>query len=121
MTQLVFVFLLGGVGCLLRFKLNDKVTFDFPLSTVIVNLVGCLFLGLLYSLEKKGIIIISKPMHIALMAGLMGGLTTYSGFGLDFLKLMDKGQSGLALTYILTTMGGGFVLVYVGHYIGAKL
>ena len=121
MTQLVFVFMLGGAGCLLRFKLNDKLNFNFPLSTVIVNLVGCLLLGVLYSLEKKGVIIISKPAHIALMAGLMGGLTTYLGFGLDFLKLMDKGQTSMAITYILTTLLGGFVFIYVGHYIGAKI
>ena len=63
----------------------------FFLATLAVNLVGCLLIGYLYGLF---LLRPEVPVEIrsGLMVGFLGGLTTFSSFSLDTLRLLESGQ-----------------------------
>lgn len=78
----------------------------FPWGTLAVNVLGSFVMGLLFVwLEARGMLRLA-PL---LMAGVLGGFTTFSAFSLDVLKLWEAGATGAAAGYVL-----GSVVLSVG-------
>lgn len=78
----------------------------FPWGTLAVNVLGSFVMGLLFVwLEARGMLRLA-PL---LMAGVLGGFTTFSAFSLDALKLWEAGATGAAAGYVL-----GSVVLSVG-------
>lgn len=118
MIKLLLSVSLGGVlGTLLRFGTGLWVTAHWPrhayLATLLVNLLGCLAIGYLYGyfLQRPELPV---ELRTALMVGLLGGLTTFSSFSLDTLKLVESGQVGLALGYLALSVFGGLLVAWLG-------
>jgi len=107
----------GAAGCLLRFFTANWVTAHWPQhfywATLAVNLVGCLLIGYLY-----GIFLLRPEVPLALRAGMvvgfLGGLTTFSSFSLDTLRLLESGQLAAALGYAGLSVLGGLLATWVG-------
>eukprot|EP01031_Cornospumella_fuschlensis_P020180 gene20180-biopygen16986 len=106
MIPLVLSVAVGGIaGTLLRFAAGNWVNAHWPrhfyLGTLAVNIVGCLLIGFLYGLFLQRP---EVPVEIraGLMVGFLGGLTTFSSFSLDTLRLLESGQLPLALGYAAT-------------------
>ena len=89
----------------------------FPWGTLAVNLAGCLLLGALMQAGEKSRI--SPTLLLALGTGVMGGFTTYSSFNFEVFRLLQEGQVRTAATYVLLTLGGGFLAGAAG-YTGAR-
>jgi CrcB protein len=101
LQNLIQVALGGAVGASMRYLTNVGVMrvigSGFPYATLIVNVLGSFLMGVLVVvLARKG------GNHLAplLMTGVLGGFTTFSAFSLDTLTLWERGQQGLALTYV---------------------
>lgn len=78
----------------------------FPWGTLAVNVLGSFVMGLLFVwLEARGMLRLA-PL---LMAGVLGGFTTFSAFSLDVLKLWEAGATAAAAGYVL-----GSVVLSVG-------
>jgi CrcB protein len=108
----------GGVlGTLLRFITTSWITASWPkhfyMGTLIVNYVGCLLIGVLY-----GLFLIRPDVPAELRAGLivgfLGGLTTFSSFSLDTLRLLEGGQALLAIGYATASVVGGLLATWAG-------
>jgi CrcB protein len=107
----------GLVGTLLRFATASWISANWPrhfyTATLAVNIVGCLLIGYLY-----GLFLLRPEVPIELRAGLMvgflGGLTTFSSFSLDTLRLLESGQVPLALGYAAITVFGGLLATWAG-------
>ena len=82
-------------------------------GTLLVNLVGCLLIGYLY-----GQFLLRPEVPLALRAGLivgfLGGLTTFSSFSLDTLRLLESGQILLAFGYLAFSVLGGLLATWGG-------
>ena len=100
----------GALGSVLRFLTVSWV--GSPLATMLVNVAGSFVMGALF-------VALSNRMHLQplLLAGLLGGFTTFSAFSLDALKLWQAGQSGPALAYVT----GSVVLSLLAVALGATL
>lgn len=73
----------------------------FPWGTLAVNVLGSFAMGLLFVwLEARGMLRLA-PL---LMAGVLGGFTTFSAFSLDALKLWESGAAGAAAGYVLASV-----------------
>jgi CrcB protein len=107
----------GALGSLLRFATANWVTAHWPqhffLATLAVNLVGCLLIGYLF-----GLFLLRPDLPLELRAGLivgfLGGLTTFSSFSLDTLRLLESGQLATALGYVMASVLVSLLATWAG-------
>lgn len=108
----IYVLIGGGLGAVSRFSLGKFFPFTvagIQLSTLLVNMLGCLLAGVLlhYSqtLESKALWII----------GFCGALTTFSAYMIEMAQLFEtKSFTTLALLWFLHH-GLCFALFYIGY------
>lgn len=106
---------LGGViGSVARHGVNiaaGRMMPGWPIGTVIVNVLGCLLMGILAALlAHRG----GQQLAPFLLTGLLGGFTTFSAFSLDALTLWERGQPGYALAYVLLSVVLSLAAVLAG-------
>ena len=122
--QLGLVALGGALGASGRFIVGGWLTrvagSGFPWGTLAVNLLGCFLAGLvLVWLEDRGA---SAPWWRAfLMVGVLGGLTTWSALVVELMLLGRSGAPGWAVGYVLASLAGSLVLLWLGLRAGALL
>ena len=49
-----------------------------------------------------------------MFVGVLGGLTTFSSFSLEVLRLLEAGQFGVAISYLLCSVLGGLGAAWLG-------
>lgn len=76
----------------------------FPWGTFTVNLVGCLILGGLTAAAETGL---SSQVAALVGTGFCGGLTTYSTFSYETLRLTEQKAWFHAGMYVLVTVVAG--------------
>src|SRR5687768_12187831 len=82
----------GAVGSVARHGVNVLVhgrwpMARFPFATLIVNVAGCLIIGLLAGLIMSERLTLRFYWREFLFVGILGGFTTFSTFGLDTITL----------------------------------
>lgn len=111
MTVLAVV-LGAAIGAPLRYLIDRAVQSrhesTFPWGTFLVNMIGCVLLGVLVGLSLD-----RGPMHL-LGTGLCGALTTYSTFGFETVRLVQERARALAVLNALASVLGGLGAAYVG-------
>lgn len=88
----------------------------FPWGTLIVNVVGCLVMGLFIEFVALRYSV-SNEIRTFLATGVLGGFTTFSAFSLDFAVLMERKAQGLALAYLGASVGLSILALFAGLYI----
>ena len=89
----------------------------WPWGTFTVNLVGCFVLGLLAGFALRGEV--GPEVRASVMAGFLGAFTTFSTFSLESMKLLKTSDSPTtAILYVLSSVGAGVVLSFVGYWLG---
>ncbi|PKO53450.1 MAG: fluoride efflux transporter CrcB [Betaproteobacteria bacterium HGW-Betaproteobacteria-20] len=97
-----------GLGLMLNATLPA-----LPLGTLVANLVGGYFMGLLmgvFSMTST----LSPELRLFLMTGLLGGLTTFSTFSAEAVTLLSRGQYGWAATHVLVHVLGSLAMTGLG-------
>lgn len=119
-TNILIVGLGGGVGSILRYLcqkwINESYQHNFPLATFLVNIFGCLLIGIFYALGEKGNIL-SPQTRLLLITGLCGGFTTFSTFAFENMNLLRTGDNFYFILYALGSVVLGIVAVYIGSFI----
>lgn len=117
--NLVIVFIGAGLGGVLRHLMNVGIPrllgSAFPFATLLVNISGCLLMGLLigYLTFRNGGEV--NPVHrLFLATGILGGYTTFSAFSLDAMLLVERGEMGLALLYVAGSVVLSLLAVFAG-------
>lgn len=114
----------GALGSVGRFLGSEWVSGlagrDFPWGTLAVNLLGSLLAGLLFAwlMGREGAV---AWVRLLLMVGVLGGFTTWSSFVLETLLLGRGSSVGIAGAYVLASLLGGLVLVWIGFRLGMVL
>jgi fluoride exporter len=62
----------------------------FPWGILAINLTGCWLMGLIFGLTSQRSIVISPALYTTLTTGFLGAYTTFSTYGLDTIKLLEK-------------------------------
>ncbi len=110
MRHFLYIGMGGFLGAILRYLISGGVqkwtrSADFPYGTLVVNLIGCLIIGMLTRMDEvRGIM--SREMRYFLFIGLLGAFTTYSTFGNEAINLINDRRLGAAIFYV----GGHVVL-----------
>ena len=115
----VAVAVLGGVGAIGRFLLDDAVSArlgsDFPLGTLAVNLSGAFVLGLLAGVALRG------DAQLAIGTALIGSYTTFSTWMLESHRLGEDGEPALLWLNIAVSVVAGIGAAALGRWIGGAL
>ena len=104
----------GSIGATLRGFINKIIPFQplqFSYGTFAINLLGCFFIGILWTKLNSEL---SKSFWIT---GILGGFTTFSGFGLEILRYLEAKEYGLMFGYAITSVVLGVIMVWVGQKI----
>ena len=84
----------------------------FPYGTLIVNLAGCFAIGaLMHTALTLGW---PATTRAALTIGFIGGLTTYSSFNYETMRLFEEGAPASAGANLALTLVGGFIAGWLG-------
>lgn len=123
-TKILAVIIGGGLGSGVRYLTSllgwRLFGAGFPVATLAVNLVGCLLIGVAFSLaETRGAF--SPLTRLLLMTGFLGGLTTFSTFALETVDYAHAGSVGVAALNIMVTNAGGLAAVIMGMWVGRVL
>jgi CrcB protein len=82
-----------------------------PYATGIVNVLGCAIAGVLAGLLSSARITLTIEHRALIIAGVLGGFTTFSGFGLDLLTLVNEGRGPAAFVDLVVQVVGGLGLL----------
>lgn len=121
--DLGLVFLGGGLGAvfrwaLARFSLLATGT-EFPWATLGVNLFGCLAVGFLVGALDLGLL--PSRLRPLLVAGFVGGMTTFSTYAYGVFELTRRGALVAALAQVLLENILGIVLAALGFFLASAL
>ncbi len=111
--NILFIGLGGFLGAISRYLLNEVVIkyipINFPTGILIVNILGCLVIGLFL-----GNSIISKDyMYYFFGIGFLGSFTTMSAFSYQAIELFNTNIL-IACSYIILTLTLTILATYIG-------
>ncbi len=117
--RLILIAVFGAIGTLARYGLQGIVqvraggTGTFPYGTLLINLTGCFFLGLIgqFMLNRM---VVSPEWRMAITVGFFGGYTTFSSFGWETAKMLEDGEWLPATTYVAASVVAGLLLSVAG-------
>jgi fluoride exporter len=121
--RILLIALFGAVGTLARYGLQGVVQVrtggTFPYGTLLVNLTGCFFLGLIaqFTLNRM---VISPDWRVAIAVGFFGGYTTFSSFGWETAKMMEAGEWARVSVYVGASVIAGLLLSVAGIRLANK-
>ncbi|MGB5555096.1 MAG: fluoride efflux transporter CrcB [Flavobacteriaceae bacterium] len=119
MKQLALVFLGGGVGSMLRYVLSKTLNPYFQhffLGTFLVNIIGCLLIGIIMGLSLKSNYL-SQNQILLLATGFCGGFTTFSTFAFEKHSLLRDGELLHFAAYTFGSIAIGVLAVALGLWL----
>ena len=121
MKSIILVSIGGALGSVFRYFtsifINKYFYTLFPLATFLVNIVGCLLIGVLLGLLDKHLVV-SSELKLFFVTGFCGAYTTFSTFSLENINLLQSGNYFLALLYIVLSISLGLLAVWLGFMLG---
>ncbi|MBG0918627.1 fluoride efflux transporter CrcB [Exiguobacterium sp. SRB7LM] len=119
----IYVGLAGAVGALARYGLGMMIDSigpsAFPISTLLINLIGSFLLGwLTHMFLRTGKL---SPQFVTIVGtGMIGSFTTFSTFSVETIRLLDESRIGLALLYVFLSITLGLGSSWLGYRVGVR-
>ena len=118
MLNLLSVGIGGFVGAIARYGLSGLVhryhEGGFPYGTLVVNVLGCLSIGVLMSLVEDRQLF-RPEMRSFLMIGLLGSFTTFSTLGYETFELLRDSEFQFAFLNVAANVVLGITAVALGR------
>lgn len=119
MPKLLLLIGIGGFfGSTARYLSQLAVSKFFPGSfpvagTFLVNIIGCLIIGMIYGLGEKENIM-NLEWRLFLTIGFCGSFTTFSTFSFENLNFLQQGQLFQMFIYTGVSVIIGLLATYIG-------
>ncbi len=121
MSHVLAVAVGGALGSVLRYLISRiPLLSSFPWTTLLVNLVGSLLLGLFMAVAGERTTL-SKESQAFISIGLLGGFTTFSTFSHQTLSLWQAERFALAGWNVVLNVTLGLLAAWVGWRLGRAL
>lgn len=116
LNNLLLVGLGGGIGSILRYLCQKNLNYSFPYGTLLVNVLGCLLIGLLWGFFTRHV---NEQMRLMLLSGFCGGFTTFSSFTYEGIQLMSESRWLIFALYTALSVVLGLLATYWGYKIAS--
>lgn len=116
LNNILLVGLGGAIGSILRYLCQKNLNYSFPYGTLLVNVLGCLLIGLLWGLFTKHI---DEPKRLLLVTGFCGGFTTFSSFTYEGVQMMMENRWFPFVLYTALSVILGLLATYLGYKIAS--
>jgi CrcB protein len=94
----------GALGSMSRYGMQKAFPAQFPVGTLLTNILGCFLIGYFWTVAIKGL---SEPAHLFVLTGFCGGFTTFSAFSIEAVQMLIGGKwLSFSLYFIASTVGG---------------
>ncbi|MEV7673775.1 fluoride efflux transporter CrcB [Streptomyces sp. NPDC088752] len=106
----------GSLGALARFGASllwPTPVGAFPWTTLTVNAVGCLVIGV-FLVAVTEVFTAHPLLRPFFGTGFLGGFTTFSTYCVDIERLVDAGRAATALAYLAATVVAALAAVALG-------
>ncbi|MDF0546133.1 fluoride efflux transporter CrcB [Sphingobium sp. H39-3-25] len=117
MNNTLLVMAGGAVGAALRYHLGriapPLLGTALPWATLIANVAGGFAMGVLAGALAR-FNLGGEQMRLLLAVGVLGGFTTFSAFSLETVLMIERGQPGLAIGYVLLSVLGALGALALG-------
>ena len=117
-------FMLVGVaaafGAWLRWLITYFLTIvdpSLPHGTLVVNLIGGLFIGISFAAIQSTSIDVSEEIKLILNVGFLGAFTTFSTYSMELLNLFLKGEIALGVFFGTLNVIGALLFCFIGWYL----
>lgn len=125
MHHLILVALGGAIGASLRHLGNLAALRllgpGFPWGTIAINIAGSFAMGVIIEMLARRFGGASNELRLFVATGVLGGFTTFSAFSLDVAVLWEKGAAFHALGYVLVSVVGAILALFLGLWLARSL
>lgn len=121
MKTILWVAAGGACGAVLRYCVQALSSgANFPWGTLLVNTAGCLAIGVAIGAFAGATWFetVGRPL---LVAGVLGGFTTFSAFSIDTVLLWEQGRVVSAVAYVVTSVACCLVAAALGYRVAGEL
>ena len=122
MTRTLLLSLGAILGANARYWLGvwaiQRLGAHFPFGTLLVNVSGCLLIGLINGIGAGERWPISQETRLFLVVGFLGAYTTFSSFGMESYALLQSEQPWLGVLNMGASLLIGMLAVASGFWLG---
>jgi CrcB protein len=118
MYPILLVGIGGAIGSIARYLSGVLVGRlwhpDFPIATMLVNISGSLAMGLFIGWLARTTPAWQADARLFFAVGVLGGFTTLSSFSLDTVVLIERGEVGQAVLYVMGSVVVSVAALFAG-------